>query len=374
MDTQHSTHGSSYAYSSPGYSNFYDAWVESLFTSSGTASLTAPPKKNEDIAIFAEQIREQVCSSTRDVVNVIDLGTGTGRVICELYRELSGAMCDPSVAGLGQNSSVPPASPTQISIWGIDHSAEMLDTAVNTFASLEQELGDKSPRMSIFIHRPHWVRAPAAAFIDILASASLGPGNIDVLLFSVGTIHHLVHPQEVLSFLRELNKGLRPGSGVALISVLEEMISASAQQGGDSTAHPEVDYSGDVAIHSTTQLGAVYVKGPTTTTWETRDVEVDADNGGSIAVRSQVRTDRWTVECFDGLPGGSPGVDRVAASQGDVGRGKRVWKREMEWSLAAWDEGAFGKLVGAAGLEIVGVKSGSFQRWYTVKRKSECSS
>ena len=210
--------------------------------------------------------------------------------------------------------------------------------------------------------------------MDILASASLRPGSVDVLLLSVGTIHHLVHPQEVLSFLRELSKGLRPGSGVALISVLEEMISASAQQDGDSTAHLEVDYSGDVAIRSTTQLGAVYVKGPTATTWETRDVEVDVDNGGSITVRSQVRTDRWTVECFDALPGGNPGLDRVVASQGDLGRGERVWKREMEWSMAAWDEGAFEKLVGVAGLEIVGVKSGSFQRWYTVKRKSGCSS
>ena len=152
MDTQHSTHGSSYAYSSPGYSNFYDAWVESLFTSSGAASPTAPPKKNEDIALFAEQIREQVGKSTRDV-NVIDLGTGTGRVVCELYRELSGATCDPCVAGLGQNSSVPPAPPTQISIWGINHSAKMLDAAVNTFASLEQELGDNSPSKSIVIHR-----------------------------------------------------------------------------------------------------------------------------------------------------------------------------------------------------------------------------
>ena len=373
MDTQHSTHGSLYAYSSPGYSSFYDAWVESLFASSGTASPTAPVKKNEDITIFTEIIRGQVRSSTRGVVNVVDLGTGTGRVVCELYRELSSAISDPcGAAALGQSNSAPPASPTQISIWGIDHSAEMLDAAVNAFNRLEKELGGNPHSQSIFIHRPHWARASAAAFTDTLASTSLGLGNIDVLLLSVGTIHHLVNPQEVLSFLGELSKGLRPGSGVALISVLEEMIPASAQQGGDNTAHLEEDYSGDMAIRSTTQPGAAYVKSPTVTTWETRDVEVDADNGSPITVKSQVRTDRWTVECFDGLPEGTlPEGDTgvVAVAKGSPDRGKSVWKREMEWSLAMWDEDAFRKLVGVAGLEIEAVKRGSFQRWYTVVKR-----
>ena len=295
------------------------------------------------------------------MVNIVDLGTGTGRVVFELYRALFGSLdsapsIDPDITQHGLDTS-------RIQIWGIDHSAAMLETAAKIFNETWSIKANSLPQ-------PHWLRASASEFVTTLSNASEGarltPGQIDVLLMSAGTIHHLVDPTELFAFLQELSRGLCPGSGRAAISVLDEMISVHENNPvGEEAVVVGVQYGADLIVASKNKPGSVYVKSPTVTTEKVTNVVLETGSG-TVEVRSQVRTDNWTVSFIDGLP--EPTESTAAARIVKEGEGKLVWKKEMKWSVAVWNEEAFKRLAAIAQLEIIDVVNGGFQKWYVLKR------
>src|SRR6266536_3889368 len=82
-DGQHTTHGSSYAYADPHWAEFYDLWIATLFDTEN--------KPHEDVAFIwaAVETLLQHRPSSGDgdkKVKIIDVGTGTGRVVKSLVK------------------------------------------------------------------------------------------------------------------------------------------------------------------------------------------------------------------------------------------------------------------------------------------------
>ncbi|RPB29348.1 hypothetical protein L211DRAFT_832037 [Terfezia boudieri ATCC MYA-4762] len=378
IDTQHKIHGPSYAYSHTTYPAFYDAWVDSMF-SPPTPSPSPIVGKNEDIPIFEEFIRDQLAAkkaslmiTTDDyesescIVNIVDLGTGTGRVICEIIRGIYSATAAEEDLKKEEELQQP-----KMNFWGVDHSPSMLSHAENRFSQLKLDYETKF-KQSI-PSTPLWICASASTFQTILSSSTtpkqrLNQGELDLLFMSVGTIHHLVDPNEVLAFLMELARGLKAGTGRAVVSVLDEMVPGEGEGGG-------VEYSKgeNQIIKAKGGTGEIYVKSPTITSEEVKVVEVDVSIGDGeekmLKVNSQRRIDKWTVGYYDGLPEGWEKVGKSPAEMVEEGKGRNVWTKEMEWSLAVWDEDVFRALVGVARLEVLEVRRGVFQRWYVLGKK-----
>ena len=368
LDTQHTAHGSCYAYSNPTYPAFYDAWVDSMFSPPRSPSPTPPPSrmnKNEDISHFSGLIQEQLTQTCGgEAVNIVDLGTGTGRVICELFR------------GFYSEGNAPDPERKKLRFWGVDHSTAMLSLAAETFAKLVRGYGWEGEALDSV--EPLWVCAPASTFLTTLSSTNtprkgLNQGEVDLLFMSVGTIHHLVDPNEVLAFLTELARGLRAETGRAVVSVLDEMVLGEGcgeedgvqySKGEDQLIKPRTPRAG---------AGEVYVKTPTVTSEEASKVEVGISIGHSqrkIVVDCRTRVDKWSVGFYDTLPDGweKELEGKSIAEMVAEGKGRKVWQKEMQWSLALWDEAMFRVLLEVVELEILEVRRGTFQRWYILRK------
>lgn len=153
-----------------------------------------------------------------------------------------------------------------------------------------------------------------------------------MLVFSAGSIGHLVEREEVRLFLAELKSVLKPSDGVAVVSVLTDCIP------GKSSPQPAPVF--EVPLNLPCKDGpqkGYWIKSPTTVTWN---------------ANKDVRTDTFSVEFYS--------TD-----------GERVWREELKWSLAMFDEEAFKEDVEAAGLEIKELVSEgeSFERFYVLKTK-----
>ncbi|KAF8459619.1 hypothetical protein BGX38DRAFT_1264523 [Terfezia claveryi] len=356
IDTQHKTHGPSYAYSHTAYPAFYDAWVDSMFSPPTPSLSPSQPilPKNEDIPIFEEFIRDQLAAKKESRM-----------ITTDDYENFSGIYSS-AAAAVEEELQQP-----KMNFWGVDHSPSMLSHAESTFSQLKLDYESKINRS--IPSTPIWICASASTFLTILSSTTthkerLNQGELDLLFMSVGTIHHLVDPNEVLAFLMELARGLKAGTGRAVVSVLDEMVPGEGEGGGLEYSKGE-----DQIIKAKGGTGEIYVKTPTIPSEEAKVVEVDVSIGGGeekmLVVISQRRIDKWTVGFYDGLPEGWEKVGKSPAEMVEEGKGRNVWRKELEWSLAVWDEDVFRALVRVARLEVLEVRRGVFQRWYVLGKQ-----
>jgi ubiquinone/menaquinone biosynthesis C-methylase UbiE len=294
MDSQHTSHPTTYAYSNPHYPEFYDLYIRSLFGSS----------PSQDSVLFFKalsSIQRTKAGSPGQLVKVIDIGTGTGRVIKDLLSRLQ----DEDIYG------------GRVEMVGVDHSSSMLERAKRTMqVQLEAGVGMGEVR---------WIQAPATSF---LAQVPELENEVDVLIFAAGGISHLTADGEVLEFLQQAKRALRKSDGsVAVVSILHEFIPDHEGNGFDT----ERDEEDEARVLSEEHSGLVYAKSPTRMSWV-----------------GDVRTDRFAVK----------GV-RV----GEAGE-EKVWEQEMVWSLRMFDEKAWERYLRSAGLVIGGVLELEIQRMY----------
>jgi SAM-dependent methyltransferase len=310
MDGQYLSHSSSYAYGSEEWPEFYDLWVESLFG-------TGP---SEDIPVFRSALKRHVagCNGVH-TINVVDIGTGTGRVIKDLWQEPNGSL-------------------KEVSFWGLDNAQAMLDRAKLTFGVLEathrSESSDRPARLP-----PIWIQAPAADFTSHLPELV---GKTDLILFAAGGIGHLTADDEVIGFLTQVRQALRPPEhselARAVISVLYEMIpeknaDLAVEQRRSGTGLPSGEALDDgYKIPSRDHTGVMYSKSPTVSQWS-----------------HDVRTDSFTIKIAKHREG----------QEGEVFK-----EKDVAWSLRIFDEKAFKDAVEKSGLRVEEVREGEMQRWY----------
>jgi SAM-dependent methyltransferase len=158
MDGQHFSHGTSYAYSAPEWPEFYDLWVESL----------SGPGPYEDARIFWNALRDIIAAHReskfspsnipdgKEVITVVDLGTGTGRVINGLVAAMVAESQAEAKAEEGESSRV------IIRLVDVDHSKAMLKRARKRF---DEVWSGKEGLLEGKVIGPHWMRASAARFV-----------------------------------------------------------------------------------------------------------------------------------------------------------------------------------------------------------------
>lgn len=172
----------SYAYASPCFPVFYDAWVLAMFGNT-----------HSETSVYQKYLRSY---SHRQVI--LDLCTGTGRVVRALGEDYSHKSLEDAI------------------IYGIDHAPAMVQRAQATC----------TPTHPMQEHK--WKVASATDFYEALDDGE----KVDLLINSAGSISHLLHRRDVQSFLGQVKKSLRPQTGVALISVLMEMIHGPEEKEG----------------------------------------------------------------------------------------------------------------------------------------------
>jgi SAM-dependent methyltransferase len=316
MDGQHSKHGTDYAYAFVEWPEFYDLWVESLFG----------PGPAEDIAVFSKCLQGMINRAfPNQIITVLDVGTGTGRVIKDLCWA-------PTI-------KVPPNNGPLIKFVGMDHSNAMLIRAMGTFF---EKSCDEDSRFG----DPEWFRGSAAEFGQ---NGLPLEGKTDLVIFAAGGIGHLTTDGEVKLFLEQVRKVLRDqGGSVAIVSVLNEFIPGRE---GDLAEHAkgnrgEEAQEEEVRIASRDNLGLVYVKSPTRTTWE-----------------GSVRTDKFSVKAVKERHGDDSSNSKVESEV--------VWEKDMAWSVKQFDESAWQEEVQSSGLVIDSVQEGLIQRWYFLRIATE---
>jgi hypothetical protein len=341
MDGQHSSHGDSYAYSAPEWPEFYDLWTDSLFGS-----------KHEDVPIYWEKMLDKISSYVDrhatlsaaaaspgshisfadEEITVVDIGTGTGRVIKELVSALVPGLIafaeqekeNWNVNGNGNTQNYHP----RVQFVGLDHGQAMLWRAEDMF--MDNWLGNWD-RAAKYLKSPQWVRTTAGDFVEECAELEKG---VDLLIFAAGGISHLTGEEERKAFLGQVRKGLKERESLAVVSVLTDFI-----KGNEGNEGGEARMEGAARIESKDHAGLVYIKTPTVT-------NMDGD----------LRTDKFSVRAV--RQDDAPTVDSAGSGE------KEVWQKDMAWSVKLFDEAEWKTEVQSEGLKITSVKKGNIQRWY----------
>lgn len=208
-------------------------------------------------------------------------------------------------------------------IYGIDHAPAMVQRAQATC----------TPTHPMQEHK--WKVASATDFYEALDDGE----KVDLLINSAGSISHLLHRRDVQSFLGQVKKSLRPQTGVALISVLMEMIHGPEEKEGPGGSEGLVqDGMGGLILPCEDDgegLSGYWHKSATKVTWNEDKT---------------VRTDSFYVELH-------------TESNGAV-----AWREDLNWGLAVFDEKAWAEDVESAGLRVVNMipEGDSYQRFYVL--------
>lgn len=121
---------------------------------------------------------------------LMDVGTGTGRVLHSLARSAAEANTDF----------------LNTEILGVDNAAHMLERAEKiTTAPLKEHVT--------------WIDGSALDLEGVMCDRA--HPNIDLLIFSFGSISHLSEPGQPEIFLSQVSKVLRPGTGRAYVSIYD---------------------------------------------------------------------------------------------------------------------------------------------------------
>jgi SAM-dependent methyltransferase len=291
------------AYQSAAWAEFYDLMVEHHF-----GSQPAP-----DAELFSSTLEKVLPSFLyRDPVTILDIGSGTGRVIQDLLSSISR-----HEAGRGKDyvSSVRGGMiGRDYRFTALDNAQIMLDRAVTKISTQKDGIVE-------------FEVDPVCASATQL-SKHVPPSSVHLALFAAGSVCHLTADGEVAKFLQELKKVLKE-EGRAVISILKEFLISDEKQLEDGRI---VDNSETLRLPSREEKGIIYVKYPTQNFW-----------------KGTIRTDSWQfdIENEDGAV-----LERHVMSM-DVSM----------LSAREWED-----LVRKSGLHVIERVEGDIQVWWVLKK------
>ncbi|CAG8411254.1 unnamed protein product [Penicillium salamii] len=176
-------------YSSPYLVDYYD--------------LVAPNSDSIDDASFYwrvyQELRSPLLKPPREPFIIMDLGTGTGRVVQGLSN---------SAAMIGDNFF-------NTKVLGVDNAQHMLDKAAQNLDPLFKE-------------HVSWILGSALDLESVMAQS--GYDKVDLLIFSIGSISHLSEKDQPEKFLEQVSRVLAPGTGRAYISIYDGSLLQKSEQ------------------------------------------------------------------------------------------------------------------------------------------------
>lgn len=179
--TRSETYHEHSAYSSPYVAEYYDLTNNSIAASS-------------DRTVYWNAYQTMRDLRPHDGVPyvILDVGTGSGRVIRDLAAQILEANL-PRLEG---------------KFIGLDIEQHMLNRAT------------KKPIKGLDPGQISWILGSALELSEIFPSSNGGTGQFDMVIFPYGNISHLIEPGEPECFLHQLAKVVKPGTGRAYISIV----------------------------------------------------------------------------------------------------------------------------------------------------------
>ncbi|KAJ9640950.1 hypothetical protein H2201_002184 [Coniosporium apollinis] len=345
------------AYHNADWPECYDLWVRHLFGSGPSEDVPIFRRVLQDVLRHIAQNKPPQSSAKQRYVNIIDIGTGTGRVLRDLFDCISNREAFSAL-----ETSSPVTSELGFRLWGTEPSASMLARANALVTAYCRKPGDVPSHPNRSRAPPFqlgWVQCSAVDFSRTMRQTfgfrdddPAKPGFADLIIFAAGGLGHLVSSDDVRSFLNEVADALKPGHGRAVVSVLRELLPAGEAR--ESVAAVEAIANADVSDAATATKGAekpdrvdqlfrvrsldnpdqVFVKHPPTERWD-----------------GNVRTDSFVLEVEDL-------------------EGKVLRKHNLEWKSRRFDLDTWSEALRDAGLEVAEMIDGEIQLWYVLRRKA----
>lgn len=281
------------SYDTPGFAEFYEHLLHSL-----------PPEyePGRDLDVYWPLLEQtlqgaagvaDVCTGVAAGVAVLDLCTGSGRVLLGLLQRLASSAAAQAASAGG----------LQLRLAGVDSSEEMLAAARGQLAAA------RAPPPPWC--RVEWHRADVAALGAPQLAALQLAGACRLVLISAGSFHHLLSAADQLACLRGVAAALSPaGPSWAVLNIFDP---------GHLQASP----------------GEAAVLGPFRRTCVRQEAEAQPDGG-------RVWRQRFQLERY-----ASP----AAAAAGDAQQ--LSWRRQEEWALREVAPHQLRQLAAQAGLAVV---------------------
>lgn len=165
-------------YDSPYLAEHYDIFCEKYLT-----------EQLKDVPVYWEQLQKIQSAASEQPFVVLDVGTGTGRILHGLASSAAQESYDLSSA----------------EFIGLEPSQDMLDRAA------------KNSQMA-HVGRVAWEQGTALDLVSV-PSLERGAKKVNMLMWAVGSISHLYEPEQPAQFLSQVAKVLRPGTGRMIISI-----------------------------------------------------------------------------------------------------------------------------------------------------------
>ncbi|KAJ5322573.1 hypothetical protein N7452_010862 [Penicillium brevicompactum] len=176
-------------YSSPYLVDYYD--------------LVAPKSESIDDASLYwkvyQDLRSPLIRAPREPFVIMDVGTGTGRVVQGLSN---------SAALLGDDFF-------NTKVLGVDNAQHMLEKAANNLDPLFKE-------------HVSWILGSALDLESVMVQS--GYRKVDLLIFSIGSISHLSEKGQPEKFLEQVSRVLCPGTGRAYVSIYDGSLLEKSEQ------------------------------------------------------------------------------------------------------------------------------------------------
>lgn len=345
------------AYHNADWPECYDLWVRHLFGPGPSEDVPIFHRILQDVLRLKAQNQFPPSSAKSQYLNVIDIGTGTGRVLRNLFDFLN----DPDALS-ALETSYPAISSLGFRLWGTEPSASMLERARILVSAHCQTPSNGPPRPKRTRASPFqlgWCQCSAVDFSRSMRQ-TFGfrdegpgiPGFADLIIFAAGGLGHLESADDVQSFVDEIADALKPGHGRAVISVLRELLPAGETQ--KSVADLEAVANAN-ASDATVLARSSEKPDKVDQVFRARSVE----NPEQVFVKHPP-IDRWNEDIQT-----QSFVLEVEDLEGNVLR-----KHDLEWKSRRFDPDAWSEALQGASLEVEEMIDGDIQVWYVLQRKA----
>lgn len=345
------------AYHSSLWTRFYDAWVDTIFD---------PNESSEDVNVFMDQlakVEDLFQDSVKDsdahkTLVILEVGTGTGRLIRELYGRLSSSrLLSDRTSHCGRSH--------KYSLIGTEPSESMLKKATDLWHNFQQtqyrfhavqhefvkvqweiaSSSDFADRLIMGLHETDWSHShDEAEDTSTHIPASSSHPVFDLICFAAGGVSHVASVQEVRDFIVQISLSLNPRGGRAVISVLHEFFQrasdVNSQSGSPEQATREhVDKANETAqrVLDPDSNEKLFVKYPTKEQWDGAHV---------------VRTDSFTLALEDR-------------------NGEEESREELNWQMRIVNLDEWRQLLAEAGLQVTDIVPGQIQSWVVIQNSCQ---
>ncbi|KKZ61506.1 hypothetical protein EMCG_00585 [[Emmonsia] crescens] len=293
-------------YDSAYLAEYYDLWAEknakNLDVKDGVPIYTS---------ILTKHLSTRSPSaSPKDPLTIVDIGTGTGRVLINLANDAERDGLDLS----------------NVHFIGVDNEKAMLERAEKAQATL--------PSMAR-VGKIAWVLGEAATAASAPTLQNYA-GEVDLLIFAAGSISHLTGTDEPQRFFAQVATLLRPGSGRAYLPIMNGVISKRSITQEPTVERTWVKLQEAEGFPSKAFPNIIYKKYP-----------VDDSR-----VEGCIKTDYHNFHV----------IRKLASGEEEV-----VQKDRIEFSLRVWEEPEFLEWTKDAGLECVETFHGLRDTSYVLK-------